>query len=81
MQEIREAMAGAGVPPEMANETERRLLEMAEAQDRSAGAASAFAQALAGDAEEVAPRMSVAERARLRKQRKRERQARRRGRR
>lgn len=76
--QVNEVMA---TPEEEVRETERRLLEMAQPQGGSAGAASLFAQAIAGDAEEVAPRMSAAERARLRKQRKRERQGRRAGRR
>lgn len=78
LDQVNEVMA---TPDDEIKETERRLLEVAQAQDGSAGAAAAFAQAVAGDAKEVAPRMSAADRARLRKQRKRERQGRRQGRR
>lgn len=80
MQEIREAMEGAGVPLAQIGETERRLLEMAEEERRSTGAAAAFAEALV-ETEAPGPRVPAAERARIRKQRKRERQARRAGRR
>lgn len=80
MQEIRDAMEGAGVSEEQMRETERRLLEMANPAPEVAGAATAFAQVLDGDGDQ-ARRVPAAERARRRKQRKRERQARRRGRR
>lgn len=80
MEEIREAMRSVeGITPEQISETERRLLDMAQEQPRI-GAADLFSQAMVEDGGPP-DRLSAAERARLRKQRKRERQGRRKGRR
>lgn len=76
--QVREVVEGT--TEEEIRDTERRLLEMAE-EHPSAGAVGQFAQAAMAQ-DEVAPdRLGAAERARLRKQRKRERQGRRAGRR